>query len=316
MNISIIGTGYVGLVTAAGFSEKGHKVICVDVVKEKIDMINSGKSPIFEKGLEEVLRKNVGKSITATSDLKSAVMDSEVTFICVGTPSKADGSFDRTYVEKATEDTARALSGKSGYHTVVFKSTLLPGTTSEKLIPILEKYSEKKAGNDFGVAANPEFLREGIALEDVINPDRIVIGGFDKRSSESLEKLYKDYRCPVIKTDITTAEMIKYSSNAFLATKISFINEIGNICKRKGVNVYDVARGMGLDHRIAPYFLNAGLGWGGSCFPKDLKAIIYEAKDIGYEPRLLDAALAVNKSLPGLLVDLARKRQDPLRIRG
>jgi len=166
MNISIIGTGYVGLVTAAGFSEKGHKVICVDVVKEKIDMINSGKSPIFEKGLEEVLRKNVGKSITATSDLKSAVMDSEVTFICVGTPSKADGSFDRTYVEKATEDTARALSGKSGYHTVVFKSTLLPGTTSEKLIPILEKYSEKKAGNDFGVAANPEFLREGIALEE------------------------------------------------------------------------------------------------------------------------------------------------------
>ncbi len=271
-------------------------------------MINSGRSPIFERGLDNVLQKNAGKSIIATTNLKSAVMDSEITFICVGTPSKTDGSFDSTYVDKASEDLAKTLSEKRTYHTVVFKSTLLPGTTYEKLIPLLEKHSGKKAGKDFGVATNPEFLREGIALEDVMNPDRIIIGSLDQKSSESVEKLYSDFKSPIIKTDITTAEMIKYSSNAFLATKISFINEIGNICKRKGVNVYDVAKGMGLDHRIAPYFLDAGLGWGGSCFPKDIKALIYEAKSIGYEPVLLDAALEVNKKLPRILVELARNK--------
>ena len=313
MRISIIGTGYVGLVSAAGFSEKGHVVTCVDVVKDKIDMINSGRSPIYEKGLDAVLQKNAGKSIIATNDLTGAVMNSEVTFVCVGTPSKPDGSFDRTYVEKATEDIGKTLSGKKTYHTVVFKITLLPGTTYEKLIPLLEKHSGKKAGRDFGVATNPEFLREGIALEDVMNPDRIIIGGLDERSSDSVEKLYNGYNSPVIKTDITTAEMIKYSSNAFLAMKISFINEIGNICKRKGVNVYDVAVGMGLDHRIAPYFLNAGLGWGGSCFPKDLRALIYEARNIGYEPVLLDAALEVNKKLPHLLVEMARNKTGSLK---
>jgi len=313
MNISVIGTGYVGLVSGAGLAEKGHKVVCVDIVKEKVDLINSGRSPIYEKGLEEILKKHVGKSLTATTDLREAILGTDATFVCVGTPSRTDGSLDLAYIKKAVEDTGKALTGKKAYHLVIIKSTVLPGTTQEELIPLLEKSSGKKAGKDFGVATNPEFLREGIAVEDFMKPDRIVIGSLDKKAEETVSGIYSGFASPLFKTDIKTAEMVKYASNAFLATKISFINEIGNICKKLGINTYEVAEGISLDHRISPYFLSSGLGWGGSCFPKDLDALTYEAKKIGYEPRLLNAVSDVNTDQPKKLVELARKKTGSLR---
>lgn len=308
MNVSVAGTGYVGLVTGAGLAEKGHNVVCVDVVKEKIDAINSGKSPIYEKGLEDILKKNAGKTLTATADMKGAVTGSDMTFICVGTPSNIDGSLDLSHVNKVAEDIGSILPVKDGYHVVVVKSTVLPGTTEKKIIPLLEKASGKKAGRDFGVASNPEFLRESVAVEDFMKPDRIVIGALDAKSGDAVQELYKNFDAPIVRTDIKTAEMIKYASNSFLAAKISYINEIGNISKKLGINVYDVARGMSLDHRIGPYFLSAGLGWGGSCFPKDLKAIIYESKELGYEPALLEAVRSVNDNQPRMLLELARKK--------
>lgn len=308
MDISIIGTGYVGLVTGVGLAEKGNRVICMDVIKEKVDIINSGKSPIYEKGLNELLEKNIGKNLVATTDLRNAVLNSDVTFICVGTPSKRDGSLDLSSVKNASKGIGKILSEKDSYHVVVVKSTVLPGTTEETVIPILEENSGKKFISDFGIAANPEFLREGIAVKDFLNPDRIIIGSLDKRSRRIIEQIYSNFKCPILKTDIKTAEMIKYAANSFLATKISFINEIGNMCKKLNINVYEVARGISLDHRVSPYFLNAGLGWGGSCFPKDLKALIYEAKKLGYEPFLLNAVFKVNEEQPQRLLDMAKRK--------
>ncbi len=313
MNISVIGTGYVGLVTGAGLAEKGHNVVCVDIVKEKVDLINSGKSPIYEKGLEEILKKHVGKNLKASTDLNAAVLGTDATFICVGTPSRSDGSLDLAYVKKAVEETGKALKEKKAYHTVIIKSTVLPGTTHEELIPLLEKSSGKKAGIGYGVATNPEFLRESIAVEDVRKPDRIVIGSTDKKSEDIVSGIYSGFDSPQFKTDIKTAEMIKYASNAFLASKISFINEIGNICKILGIDTYDVAKGISLDHRISPYFLSSGLGWGGSCFPKDLDALKYESKKLGYEPRLLNAVSDVNADQPKKMLELAKKKTGPLK---
>jgi UDPglucose 6-dehydrogenase len=313
MKISVVGTGYVGLITAAGFAERGHRVHCIDVVREKVDLINSGKSPIYERGLEEIIHRNIGKNLVATTDLKTALLNSEVTFICVGTPSREDGSLDIKYVESATESVGKALKEKGDYHVVVVKSTVVPGTIEGKVKPILEKHSGKKAGKDFGLAANPEFLREGIAVEDFMNPDRIIIGSIDEQSEKVVERLYAEFNKPVYKADIMTAEMIKYASNAFLATKISFINEIGNICKEKGIDTYKVAKGMALDHRISPHFLKAGLGWGGSCFPKDVKALIADSRSVGYEPKLLSSVLEVNRMQPERLVKFAKKKAGGLK---
>lgn len=308
MNISIIGTGYIGLITGAGFAEKGNKVICVDVIKEKVDIINSGKSPIYEKGLDEIIKKNIGKNLTATTNIRDAILNSDVTFICVGTPPNNDGESDLRFVKEATENIGKILAEKNSYNVVVVKSTVLPGTTEGIIIPLLEKNSKKKFGKDFGVVVNPEFLREGIALEDFLKPDRIVIGSIDKRSGDLIEDLYSGFDSKIFRTNLKTAEMIKYASNAFLATKISFINEIGNICKKLGIDVYDVAKGIALDHRINPYFLNAGLGFGGSCFPKDLKAIIHEAKKLGYKPELLNSVLNVNSKQPKILLKIAKRK--------
>lgn len=307
MNISIIGAGYIGLITGAGFAEKGHKIICVDVVKEKVDIINSGKSPIYEKGLDKIIKKNIGKNLTATTNIRDAVLNSDVIFICVGTPPNNDGKSDLRFVKEATENIGKILAEKNSYNVVVVKSTVLPGTTEGIIIPLLEKNSKKKFGKDFGVVMNPEFLREGVALEDFLKPDRIVIGSIDKRSGDLIEKLYSGFS-KILRTNLKTAEMIKYVSNAFLATKVSFINEIGNICKKLGINVYDVANGIALDHRIGPYFLNSGLGFGGSCFPKDVKALVYEAKKLGYEPELLNSVLNVNSRQPKILLRIAKKK--------
>jgi len=295
MNISVIGTGYVGLITGVCFAELGNRVTCVDVIKEKVDMINRGESPIYEEGLDDLLKKNIGKNLTASLELEKAVLESDITFICVGTPDAPEGGIDLKYIKSAAEGVGTALSKKDSYHVVVDKSTVVPGTTDSVILPLVEMASGKKAG-EFGVGMNPEFLREGKAIEDFMKPDRVVIGALDEKSTKVLEEVYKPFDCPKLKTDLRTAEMIKYAANAFLATKISFVNEIANICEKVWTDIVDVAKGIGLDSRISDKFLNAGIGYGGSCFPKDVKAIAEMGKENGYDPIILDAVMKINKN--------------------
>ncbi len=309
MNISIIGTGYVGLCTGIGLCLKGHNVICVDIQEEKVKKINNGVPPFYERGLEEKLKICLKKNLfKATTDVKYAIENSEITFITVGTPQKEDGSIDLSQIESCTKSISEHISDKE-YHTIIVKSTVLPGTTEETIIPLLEK-SGKKVGKDFGICMNPEFLREGSALNDFLNPDRIIIGEYDKKSGDVLEKIYESFEAPILRTDLKTAEMIKYASNSFLATKVSFINEIGNICKMLGIDVYEVAKGLGLDKRISPKFLQAGCGFGGSCFPKDVAAIVSKANEIGYKPYLLESVLNTNKKQKRLIVEILKKKID------
>lgn len=295
MNISIIGSGYVGLSTGLGFASLGHDVICVDIDKDKVDSINYGKLPIYEEGMQNLLNKVLNRRFKATLDMGYAINNSSITFIAVGTPSD-NGRLNLKYVMNAAADIGKSLT-KKRYHLIVVKSTVLPGTT-EKLIPILEKYSKKRIGKDIGLCMNPEFLREGKALEDFLKPDRIIIGEFDKKSGDGLEKLYKNFNAPIMRTNLKTAEMIKYAANTFLAAKISLINEIGNICKKLNIDTYEVARGIGYDKRISSYFLGSGIGFGGSCFKKDLSALANQAKDFGVETRIIDATLCVNENQP------------------
>jgi len=303
MDISVVGSGYVGLITSAGFAEKGHSVVCVDIDPKKVDMINARKPPIYEEGLQDILDHVVPDYLTASLDLEKAVKESDATFICVGTPSDNDGSINLKYVKEVAAQIGRVLKEKDSYHVVVTKSTIIPGSTEEHVIPVLEKESGKKAGKDFGVVMNPEFLREGVAVEDFLNPDRIVIGSLNDRDGNVIEKIYKDFKAPVLRVNLKTAEMIKYTSNSLLATKVSFINEIGNVCKRLGVDIYDVSKGVGLDHRISPSFLNAGPGFGGSCFPKDVKAMVHKAREVGIEPILLESVLEVNARQPKIVLE-------------
>ncbi len=316
MKISIIGSGYVGLVTGACFAELGNRVTLVDVLKDKVEKINKGIAPIYEEKLDRMLGKNIGRGrIHATTHLESAVMNTHITFIAVGTPSRKDGSIDIACIMRAAEDIGKALKKKTEYHTVVVKSTVVPGTTEGVLLPLLEKASGKKAGKDFGVAMNPEFLKEGKAVHDFMNPDRIVIGAVDEKSYERVFSLYRDFRCPVMRTPPRTAEMIKYASNAFLATKISFSNELGNLCKRLRIDSYEVAEGMGHDERIERKFLNSGIGWGGSCFPKDVKAIIAFGKEMGLKMELLDSVEKVNREQPMRIVEMLKEKIPVLRGR-
>ena len=306
MNISIIGTGYVGLVSGICFAKLGNNVICVDIDKKKIDKINNGITPIYEKGLEELLLNNKEK-IKATTDYSSSINNTDVTFICVGTPSIEDGSIDLTFIKEVTIEIANILKNKDDYHIIVVKSTVLPGTTMDVVLPLLEKHSKKKAGRDFGLAMNPEFLREGIAVNDFLKPDRIVIGAIDEKSKKLLKELYKDFTCPIVETSLSAAEIIKYASNCFLATKISFINEIGNICKKLKIDAYEVADGIGLDKRIGRAFLDSGIGWGGSCFPKDLQAFLNWSKEKDEYVKILESTIEVNDIQPLKLVELLKK---------
>lgn len=306
MKISIIGTGYVGLVSGACFAKLGHTVVCVDVDQDKVDKINAGISPIYEEGLDELIKDYKGR-IEATSDYARAVNNSDVTFICVGTPSRDDGSIDLSFVEKATTEIAKQLKDKDDWHLVVVKSTVLPGTTRDNVLPILERFSGKKAGRGFGVAMNPEFLREGVAVKDFLDPDRIVIGCYDEKSKHVLDDVYSGFDCPVLFTSLSAAEMIKYASNCLLATKISFINEIGNMCKKLGVDVYEVADGVGLDSRIKRDFLDAGIGWGGSCFPKDSLALRAWAAGQQDDARVIDSVIRVNDDQPLKMIALLKK---------
>ncbi len=308
MRIAVVGTGYVGLSTGVGFAIRGNEVICVDKVKEKVEQINRGVTPIYEPLLEEHLRRVLKeKRLKATDDLHKAMRKSEVIFISVGTPPKEDGSIDLKYIKEVSKEIGRSLASK-GYKVIVVKSTVLPGTTENVVIPNLEKYSRKKVGKEFGVCMNPEFLREGKALEDFLCPDRIIIGAVDKKSGDILEKVYANFNAPILRTDLKTAEMIKYASNAFLATKISFANEIGNICKRLGIDVYEVMKGVGMDSRISEKFLAAGCGFGGSCFPKDVDALIHKAEELEYEPKLLQEVQDLNRRQKLRMVELLEKR--------
>ncbi len=302
MRISVIGAGYAGFCTALGFALKGHEIVCVDIDKKKVESINSGSAPIYEKDVERALRKSLkNKLISASTEIDEK---SDFYFIAVQTPDK--NGIDLSHVRNVTENLAYLLKKSSGYKLIVMKSTVMPGTT-ESIIPLLEE-SGKKVGKNFGVTTNPEFLREGSALEDFLKPDRIVIGEHDKKSGDMLENLYKDFNAPIIRTNLRTAEMIKYASNAFLAAKISFINEIGNYCKILGIDTYEVAEGVGYDKRIGVHFLNAGIGFGGSCLPKDANALIKSAKKNNYNLGILESVMKLNEKQPLRIIELLEKK--------
>jgi len=305
--ISIIGAGRVGLVVAACFAKMGNKITVVDIDEDKIAEINSRVSPVAEPGLDEILNQS---EIEVTSDY-GKVMDSEAIFVCVNTPAKKDGSISLENIVAATVQIGNILKSGGGYPLITIKSTVVPGTSEELILPILES-SGKRAGQDFGFCVSPEFLTGGKGIEDFMNSARIIIGEHDTKSGDMLCDLCQVFKAPIMRTDLRTAEMIKYASNIFLAAKVSFINEIGNICKLLGIDVYEVARGMGFDDRIGAKFLNAGLGFGGPCLPKDLKALIARAKEIGYEPRLLEQVLSLNERQTLKVLELL-KRHIPVR---
>lgn len=305
MKIAILGMGYVGLTSAIAFAKHGFYSICTTTTSSKAENLNRGIPPFYEPGLEEVVREMIERNmLSGSTDNIGVVRSADVTFICVGTPSLKDGSADLSAIEATAKDIGLALRDSENYHVVVVKSTILPGTTENLILPTIEKYSGKRGGVDFGVCMNPEFLRQGEAIHDSLNPDRIVIGEYDQRSGNVLEYIYKDYDCPKMRCDIKTAELIKYAANSLLATKITFANEFSRICEKFNVDVYEVMRGVGLDFRINPLFLNAGCGFGGSCFPKDVNAIVAHAKKICVETPLLDSVLYTNKLQPMHFIEL------------
>jgi len=306
LRISVIGGGYVGLVTATCFAELGHDVRIIEIDKRKADLINAGKPPIYEDKLESILKQSIGKRLFAQCNY-DGINDSDLIFICVGTPPQDDGSADLRYILSAAESIGSALSVSDSFHVVTVKSTVPPGTTESVVVPAVLRTSGKASGV-IGFCMNPEFLREGKAIDDFMHPDRIVIGGQSDKAIDVVKAAYEKLDAPIITTSLKAAEMIKYTSNAFLATKISFSNEIGNICKRIGIDVYDVMKGAGYDHRINPYFLNAGLGFGGSCFPKDVMALIRLAERNGEEPILLKSVIEVNEHQPGRIVKILHER--------
>lgn len=312
--ISVIGAGYVGLCTAVGFASRGYRVVASDSDSEKVAKINQGVPPFHEPGLNELLGESIkrGNFMCLDNQTEKAVSETELTFITVGTPSKADGSINLEFIESSARDIGRALRRKGGYHVSIVKSTVVPGTTQSVVKTILENESKKKCGLDFGLCMNPEFLRQGSAFQDTVNADRVVIGSYDKKSGDALEDVYKIFYSektpPIIRTTLATAELIKYASNSLLATKISFINMIANMCEKiPGADVKTVALAMGLDKRIGSLFLDAGLGYGGSCFPKDVKALIACSRSLGYFPELLEAVEKVNKAQPLKAVELCKE---------
>jgi UDPglucose 6-dehydrogenase len=289
MNLAIIGTGYVGLVSGTCFAEVGHQVVCVDNNADKVKMLQAGGIPIYEPGLEELVKKNVAAGrLTFTNSTAEGVQKSDVIFIAVPTPPQTDGSVDLSYIEKVARDIAAAMTS---YKIVVDKSTV-PVKTGEKVSETIKRYCPAKV--DFDVVSNPEFLREGFAVGDLMKPDRVVIGTSSKRPVAAMKEIYTPFNAPIIITDINSAELIKHAANSFLALKISYINAIANVCEAAGANVQEVAQGIGLDERIGRRFLNAGIGFGGSCFPKDLSAFIKIAEQIGYDFKLLKEVQRIN----------------------
>ena len=289
MNITIVGTGYVGLVTGTCFAEGGHQVVCVDCDAEKITTLQAGGIPIYEPGLAELVKKNVDENrLSFTTSTKEGVDKSDVIFIAVPTPPLSVGSVDLSFIEGVARDIAGAMTS---YKIVVDKSTV-PVKTGEKVVETIKRYCKAKV--EFDVVSNPEFLREGFAVEDFMRPDRVVIGVSSPRPVPAMQEVFAPYNAPVIVTDINSAELIKHAANSFLALKISYINAISVICEATGANVQEVANGIGMDARIGRRFLDAGLGFGGSCFPKDLSAFIKISEQLGYDFRLLKEVQRIN----------------------
>lgn len=310
MKIAIIGAGYVGLATGIGFAELGNEIWFYDIDKEKINKLKEGKIPIYEQGMEEYFERNI-HHINFAEKIEEAIEKTDVAFVCVGTPT-IRGKIILKYVRNALMSIAKALKNLDRFYGIVIKSTVIPGTADE-MENLVERWSGKKRLKDFGIASNPEFLREGNAMNDFLKPDRVVIGVEDEKMKKLLIKLYTPIKCEKFITNRKTAEFVKYVSNAFLATKISFANEIGNLCKKEGVDVYEVMRGVTLDKRISPHFLNAGIGFGGSCFPKDVKALVNFGKKRGVKLSILEKVLEVNDKQPLKTVELLASK---MKIKG
>lgn len=307
MNIAVVGTGYVGLVTGVSLSDIGHTVTCIDIDEEKVYHMQQGVSPIYEPGLSDMMTKIIAaKRLYFTTDHEDGFQDAKVIYIAVGTPETEDGSADLTFVK----DVAQQIATHVKQDTIVVTKSTVPVGTNDKIQKIID--ANITNGIKIEVVSNPEFLREGSAIHDAFHGDRIVIGSKSEKAASVIETINKPFGVPVYKTDINSAEMIKYAANAFLATKISFINEIANICEHVDANVEDVATGMGLDQRIGDKFLNAGIGFGGSCFPKDTKALIQIANEVDYDFKLLKSVVQVNQYQQALLVDKLQERFDTL----
>ncbi|MCP5162880.1 MAG: UDP-glucose/GDP-mannose dehydrogenase family protein [Hahellaceae bacterium] len=299
MEISIFGLGYVGTVCGACLAKSGHRIVGVDVSDHKVELINSGRAPIVEAGLPELIAEVVEAGrLSASQDSMSAVLETEVSIVCVGTPSRDDGSLDTRYLEQVCHEIGTALKEKADYHLVVIRSTILPGAVMEVLLPILERESGKKAGVDFGLAMNPEFLRESTAIADFYEPEMTVIGEFDKRSGDILENLYAGIEAPIVRQSIEVAEMIKYTCNVWHATKVSFANEIGSIAKAVGVDGRTVMKIVCEDKKlnISSYYMRPGFAFGGSCLPKDVRALTHLGRHLDVEMPLLDSLMESNKS--------------------
>ncbi len=297
MKISVFGLGYVGAVSAACFANEGHDVVGVDVSKTKVDIINSGNSPIVEEGISECISSMVSeKRLRATTDVADAIENSDVSLVCVGTPSNDNGSLKLDYVERVSQQIGEAIAKKTRRHTVVMRSTMLPGTIENLVKPTLETCSGKKAGTDFDVCVNPEFLREGTSIKDFYAPPFTIIGADSEESGAILRRLYEKIDAPLYVTSVKVAEMVKYSCNCFHGLKVSFANEIGNICKELGIDSHEVMEVFSKDTKLnlSPYYLKSGFAFGGSCLPKDLRALQYKAKELDVKVPVLEAALASN----------------------
>ena len=297
MKICVLGLGYVGAVSAACLSKEGHDVIGVDPERTKVDLINAGRSPIIEKDIAEMIAEQVGLGrLAATSDVDAAVRQSDLAFICVGTPSLANGGIDLKYVRRVCEQIGRAIASHPGAPVVVIRSTMLPGTMRDVVIPTLEKHSGKRAGDEFGVCINPEFLREGTAVHDYYHPPKTVIGEVNRASGDVLASLWAKVPGPLIRTDIETAEMVKYADNSWHALKVGFANEIGTLAKAVGVDAHKVMEIFCQDQKLnlSPYYLKPGFAFGGSCLPKDVRALLYKAKMLDLNLPILSAILPSN----------------------
>ncbi len=298
MKISVVGLGYVGAVCSACFANEGHEVIGMDIDAVKVDLINQGKAPIVEKDLEDYISRNVkARRLRATTDLKEAIDNSDITIISVGTPSKPNGDIDLKYIKEAAKAIGEKLKEKDAFHIVSMRSTVLPGTGKNVVIPIIEEISGKKAGVDFGYVSNPEFLREGTAIWDFYNPPKTVVGATDERSYKTFRELYSFLKAPYFEVEIEVAEMIKYADNSWHATKVTFANEIGMICKKLGIDSHKVMDVFCADTKlnISTYYLKPGFAFGGSCLPKDVRAITYKAKSLDENTPLLNSLMPSNE---------------------
>ena len=315
MNVSVFGLGYVGSVSAASFAADGHTVVGVDVNPDKVASLNDGRSPIVEKGLDEQIRDNAANGrLRATTSTKDAVAATDLSLICVGTPSRRNGSLDLTYLERVCEQIGEALKDKESYHVVVVRSTVLPGTTHNVVIPALERTSGKKYGSGFGVTVNPEFLREGTAIKDFRQPPMTLIGHNYTSDAQPTEALYSKVDAPLITTSIRTAEMIKYASNTWHALKVCFANEVGNLCKRLEIDSHEVMDIFCRDEKLnlSSYYMKPGFAFGGSCLPKDVRAMQYRAKEVDLEMPVIQSILGSNelqiRHALDMVVETGRKR--------